>query len=118
MSRGAAPKDVLYSIVIEAIILLENAEFMVDAITSDGAQWNRGMWQLFGVNERKVHCRHVCDDNRKLWFISDFPHLIKCIRNWMTGKNRLFKVDSYLGLQLIPVSDYILRAVSVGLLLK
>jgi len=92
LSRGAAPSDVLYQILLEAVILLENSGLRVNAITSDGAQWNRGMWSLFGVSEGKVYSEHPSDPERKLWFLSDFPHLIKNLRNWML-RMKVFKVD-------------------------
>ena len=91
LSRGAATSDELYPIILESIVLLENSGLKVNAVVSDAAQWNRGMWALFGITEEKVHCEHLFDVNRKLWFISDFPHLIKNLRNWMT-KGRVFKV--------------------------
>jgi hypothetical protein len=95
LSRGAAPSAVLFQILIEAIILLENSGFKVNAVTSDGAQTNRGMWNRFGIKPAKVHCEHVYNASRKLWFISDFPHLIKNLRNFMT-KMRVFDVGSFI----------------------
>ena len=92
LSRGAAPSKVLYHILLEAIVLLENSGVRVSGIICDGAQWNRGMWNLFHITEDQVHAEHICDPHRKLWFFSDFPHLIKNIRNWMI-KNPQFKVN-------------------------
>ena len=83
LSRGAASSSVLYQIVIEAIILMENSGFRVNNVTTDGASWNRAMWKKFGVSTEKVHCEHILDPERKLWFLSDFPHLIKNLRNWV-----------------------------------
>ncbi|KAK7571122.1 hypothetical protein V9T40_014726 [Parthenolecanium corni] len=84
LSKGAAPGDVLHNIILEAIVRLENINFHVDYVTSDGATWNRAMWKYFGVSEDKPSCDHIDDsEDRKLWFISDFPHLIKNLRNWV-----------------------------------
>lgn len=69
LSRGAASSTFLHQIIIETIILLEKSGFFVDAVTTDGAAWNN------------VSCQHVYDENRLLWFLSDFPHLIKNLRN-------------------------------------
>jgi len=73
LSRGAAASDVLYQIILESVILLENSGLRISAITSDGAQWNRSMWAEFGVSEEKVCCEHPCDPERNLWFLSDSP---------------------------------------------
>jgi len=88
LSRGAAPGNVLHEILLEATVLMERSGFLVHAITSDGAQPNRTMWSKFGISNSKVHCDHVYSEDRKLWFISDFPHLIKCMRNWMTKRKK------------------------------
>lgn len=43
------------------------------------------MWRFFGIYGRKekVACRtqHPTEPGRFLYFVSDFPHLIKCVRN-------------------------------------
>ncbi|KAH7938027.1 hypothetical protein HPB49_019372 [Dermacentor silvarum] len=56
-----------------------------DFITSDGATWNRKMWSLMGIKasltETKCSTLHPVDPTGKLHFLSDFPHLIKCLRN-------------------------------------
>ena len=93
LSKGAASSEVLYQIILESTVLLENSNFRVNAIISDGAQWNRGMWALFGVTEDKIHTDHITDSARKLWFVSDFPHLIKNLRNWVIHpENPVFEV--------------------------
>lgn len=60
----------------------------VDAVVSDGASWNRSMWNIFGVTEECVSIQHIVDTERRLWFISDFPHLIKCLRNYFSQFDR------------------------------
>lgn len=83
----------LAKILLEATILCEKAGLHVDYICSDGAAWNRSMWNAFGIrgNFKDVRCKlvHPCDTSRFLHFVSDFPHLIKCVRNAMmkTGFN-------------------------------
>ncbi|KAG0425955.1 hypothetical protein HPB47_026908 [Ixodes persulcatus] len=68
-----------------AIICYENAGLFVDYVTCDGATWNRQMWKLFNIkaSAEKTTCsaQHPMDAKRRLHFISDFPHLVKCVRN-------------------------------------
>ena len=59
LSKESANGTVLHQILIEAIILAENAGLKVDAIASDGASWNRSMWDIFGVMEENVSIEHV-----------------------------------------------------------
>lgn len=89
LSRNAAPGDILHNIILEAIILMENSGFKVDYIVSDGATWNRSMWRHFGVGLNNLSCEHIFDETRKLWFLSDFPHLIKNVRNWLVQKQEI-----------------------------
>ncbi|KAG8192301.1 hypothetical protein JTE90_002123 [Oedothorax gibbosus] len=86
--------DHLSKILIEAVILCENAGLFVDVITGDGATWNRAMWRKFGIGQSKegivkYKVVHPCDSARNLHFISDFPHLLKCLRNRFLSKGYL-----------------------------
>lgn len=76
-------KFLLYKLLIECISLSEKAGLRIDAVTCDGATWNRAMWDMFGVTKETVSVEHIIDENRRLWFLSDFPHLIKCLRNFL-----------------------------------
>lgn len=89
LSKGSANGSVLHQLIIEAIVLAERAGLKIDAVTTDGASWNRSMWDRFGVTEDKVSVEHITDPNRRLWFFSDFPHLIKCLRNVFTKLNMI-----------------------------
>lgn len=115
-TKTNAKAKVLQKLLIEAVILSENAGLFVDCITGDGASWNRSMWKLFGIGVHskpknrknvdkkcqkkikntgkknkvkrilaggviKFKVKHPVDDKRFLHFVSDFPHLLKCIRN-------------------------------------
>ncbi|KAM7303433.1 hypothetical protein ISCGN_013391 [Ixodes scapularis] len=77
--------EVLIKILLEATALTEGAGLFVELITCDGAAWNRKMWRLMGVGATtaKVTCKvpHTVDSNRSLHFLSDFSHLLKCLRN-------------------------------------
>lgn len=81
LSKNSVTSNILHKLIIEALVLLKNAGFVATSVVMDGAQWNRGTWKLFGIAENKLWCPHPADESRKLWFISDFPHLIKCLRN-------------------------------------
>lgn len=81
LSKNSVTSRILHKLILECLLLLGEAGFHVDVVTMDGAQWNRGVWSLFGIGDGKFSCKHPCDPTRRLWMISDFPHLIKCFRN-------------------------------------
>lgn len=82
--------ELLAKILAEAIVVAKKAGLFVDFISCDGATWNRKMWRLFGIgaSSKKIRCNasHPVDSRRKLYFTSDFPHLIKCLRNNLSFK--------------------------------
>lgn len=84
-SRGNVKAALLSRIVVEAVLLTEKAGLKVDFITSDGASWNRSMWRRFGISGSSTSIKssvpHPVEEGRRLFFISDFPHLMKCVRN-------------------------------------
>lgn len=88
LSSGSASGTVLHQLIMECIILAEKSGFKIDAVASDGASWNRSMWDKFGVTEAEVSIPHIIDPERRLWFFSDFPHLIKYFRNFFTKHTR------------------------------
>ena len=54
LTKDSAPSDVLHKLVRECVVLLGNIGYHVDAIVSDGAQWNRGVWTLLGVHTAQL----------------------------------------------------------------
>lgn len=92
LTRGNATDDELTKLILEATILLERSGLFVDGVVADGAAWNRSMWTKFGVTKDNPSAEHPCDPNRCLWFISDFPHLLKCMRNCLCSK-KIIKVN-------------------------
>ncbi|KAK3919777.1 Transposable element P transposase [Frankliniella fusca] len=86
LTKGCANDMELTRLILECVILVESTGFMVDAVVTDGASWNRSMWKRFGVNEECPTSEHPCDETRRLHFISDFPHLLKCMRNCFVDK--------------------------------
>ncbi|KAE8746493.1 hypothetical protein FOCC_FOCC006727 [Frankliniella occidentalis] len=93
LSKGNANADELTKLVLEATILLEKCNLLVDAVVTDGASWNRSMWTKFGVTEENPSAEHPCDHTRRLWFISDFPHLLKCMRNCLVNNKIIMTPD-------------------------
>jgi len=91
LTKNNADCDVLTNLILEAIGLLEESDYFVDGLISDGAQWNRGMWKNFGIDASKGSCTHPYGENRELFFFSDFPHLIKNVRKYVVD-NKTFQV--------------------------
>ncbi|XP_044585606.1 uncharacterized protein LOC123265775 isoform X3 [Cotesia glomerata] len=81
LSKNSVTSDILHKLITECILLLEKAGLQVDCVTTDAAQWNRGAWKIFGIDDQKFSCEHPYDANRRLWFASDFCHLLKNFRN-------------------------------------
>ncbi|KAG0410594.1 hypothetical protein HPB47_012294, partial [Ixodes persulcatus] len=86
-SSGNVKSGILTEIVVEETLLCEKVGLRVDYICSDGASWNRAMWHALGIHgtSTSVTCKvvHPADEERHLYFVSDFPHLVKCVRNLM-----------------------------------
>ena len=146
LTKGAVKGPELSKLVLEAVRLVEEPGFFVDAIVADAAPWNRNMWSQFGLkkfnyereqskkrytvddpdeenidddgllefekayasNRKKktskkpskskrkrrpttlptvddetcsiASCVHPVDSKRRLWFFSDFPHLVKSMK--------------------------------------
>lgn len=82
---------------------------MVHGIVSDGTTTNRRMWTEFGIsgqlNSLFNKTIHPMDDDRFLYFLSDAPHLVKCIRNRFLEKETLivnfYNIDLILGYRTI-----------------
>jgi len=82
----------LAKLVLQAILLLEKAGVKVCAMVCDGARTNRKMWKEFGISGSLDSTRHFFenpyDSDRKMFVLSDVPHLFKCIQNQLL-KNEL-----------------------------
>ncbi|KAL1445192.1 hypothetical protein MTO96_029298 [Rhipicephalus appendiculatus] len=92
-TKGNIKGTLLTKIMLEAVILCEKAGLKVDFITSDGATWNRKMCSLMGIHasptNTKCSAPHPVQPERLLYFLSDFPHLIKCLRNGLLASDYL-----------------------------
>lgn len=117
LSVGCASGDILHHLLLEAIVLLENAGYYVDVVTTDGATWNRSMWKQFGLQTNEQNsCLHPCsyhtvneiskiDNNitppaRQLYFCSDWSHLIKLLRTLVVSQDELWVSLNYIILPL------------------
>ncbi|KAH6927223.1 hypothetical protein HPB50_001099 [Hyalomma asiaticum] len=89
-SKGNVKAPALSKILLGATILTEKAGLFVDFWTSDGVPWNRSLWNIFGIkaSSKEITCKvaYPVHSARSLHFISDFPHLVKCIRNAFVSK--------------------------------
>jgi hypothetical protein len=73
----------------------------VDGITCDGGKPNRKMWEEFGIRgnypgvinavAHPMNSINVDGVERKLYFFSDYVHLLKCTRNNLL-KREVFEV--------------------------
>ncbi|KAH6929222.1 hypothetical protein HPB50_025016 [Hyalomma asiaticum] len=77
--------DILAKIILDATVLAERAGLFVNYVTCDAASWNRKMWRMMGVKatRKEIVAKrvHPSDNKRYLHFLSDFPHLVKNLRN-------------------------------------
>lgn len=75
-AKGNVKAPTLSKMLLEAVVLCENAGLFVDYLTGDGASWNRQMWRMFGIKATKstvtYKLRHPRDEQRSLHFVSDF----------------------------------------------
>ena len=85
----AADADQLYNIIWEAVRCLEMSGIRVVAFVCDGASQNRRFFSMHRLSDgTNVSPEGVVfwtpnryDMNRRIYFISDPPHLMKTIRN-------------------------------------
>lgn len=84
-AKGSTKGVTLAKLVLQAIFLLEKAGAKVVSLICDGAKPNRNMWSQFGVSGKIGATKHFFenpyDDERKIFFLSDMPHLFKCLQN-------------------------------------
>ncbi|KAH7970337.1 hypothetical protein HPB49_004047 [Dermacentor silvarum] len=95
-SKNATRGTVLCQLLLQAIVLLEEAGAIIDGVVCDGASTNCTMWKHLGVSgdmEKGKHFfEHPLDAERNVYVFSDVPHLFKCIRNRLL-KQKYLKVN-------------------------
>lgn len=95
LSNNNTNGEILHKLVLDAIKKLHDAGYMVRGVTSDGATWNRAFWKHFGLKKNDIACAHPQDDNSLLYMISDFPHLIKNLRNPLVLRDSFWVIYKY-----------------------
>lgn len=80
--------DQLCPLVLEATRILEAITFKVRNWTCDGATPNRKMFQIASIGEGLNWCTNPYNNSRKVFFISDPPHLMKTLRNNLENSHR------------------------------
>ncbi|KAH7935319.1 hypothetical protein HPB52_005744 [Rhipicephalus sanguineus] len=94
-SKNATRGTVLYQLLLQTIVLLEEAGVFIDGVVCDGASTNRTMWKHLGISgdveREKNFFEHPLDAERNVYMFSDVPHLFKCIRNRLL-KQKYMKV--------------------------
>ena len=72
----------LYPVTFQAAGVLESMGFLVRAFVCDGASPNRKFFKIIRANEIDIHYTiNPWDRSRRIYLISDVPHLIKTTRN-------------------------------------
>lgn len=89
-AKGATGGTCLAQLIMQVIRKLEKIGALVHGVVCDGATTNKKMWKEFCIsgklNETNNKIIHPIDENRFLYFFSDAPHLIKCVRNRVLQK--------------------------------
>jgi hypothetical protein len=96
LSDGNVVGSIQAKLVLEATILCEASGLFIDVVTSDSATWNRAMWKAFKAENSN---EPWCDPARKLRMASDFPHLLKCLRNRLVSKKEIHVPEGRVTLQ-------------------
>ena len=79
--------DVLYPIIWQAVKILKiNCQLKVLCITCDGATPNRKFFKMHKTDDHQDDpvywtINRFSPDKRKIYFVSDVPHLLKTARN-------------------------------------
>lgn len=92
-SKGPTNGTTLAKLILQAIVVLENAGVYVQGVVSDGASTNKKFWSIFGcsgkIDELKTSFPHPSVADREVFIFSDTPHLIKNVRNRLFNKKQL-----------------------------
>lgn len=79
----------LKSLISDVLCMLEKTGFKVISLIADNNSVNRKAYELFTANKiLQPSIDHPLDPSRKLFFLFDTVHILKCIRNnWETKRN-------------------------------
>ena len=71
---------------MKVIKMLENAGYFVFCLISDNNRVNRNMFSDICGGTLASYVQHPCSSDRKLFFLFDSVHLLKCVRNNWLGQ--------------------------------
>ena len=99
-TKGAAPGHIISRLLLMAIVALEIFGARVSSVTCDGAQTNKTAWADCGISgtpaengQNSCSMEHPTakEQNERIWFMQDVPHLYKCVRNIIYSRRKLVK---------------------------
>jgi len=78
----------LKELTLKVITIVEKAGFKVVCLISDNNRINGNMFAALCNGSIQPSTVHPCDPSRKLFFLFDSVHLMKCVRNnWLNQKD-------------------------------
>lgn len=78
----------LTDITMNVIRMVENAGYRVVCIISDNNKINGNMFAALSAGKLSSYVEHPLDSSRKLFFLFDSVHIMKCVRNnWINQKD-------------------------------
>jgi hypothetical protein len=80
---------------VNIINMLESCGYDVFCLISDNNRINRNMFSILCGGELKPWIPHPCDSERRLFFMFDSVHLLKCIRNNWLGQKDVERTFTY-----------------------
>ncbi|KAH7950304.1 hypothetical protein HPB49_022122 [Dermacentor silvarum] len=99
-AKSATKGTVLAQLLLQALVLMEEAGAKIHGFVCDGASKNRSMWSTLGISGNLENCcnaiTHPSDPTRKVFAFSDVPHLFKCIRNRLLQQKYLKKEGKWI----------------------
>ena len=93
-TKGACPAKTLKTLLEKATAVLEQRGARLMAVISDGHQTNKSMWAKSGISGEMDHVSnsmpHPTVEGEQIFFVSDVPHLFKCIHNNIWNKKTFY----------------------------
>ena len=97
-TKGSASAIILKELIMKGISCLYDVSgAWVTACVCDGVSTNKSAMAMFGISGEEKGCNttlHPLNDKLKIHWLTDTPHLLKCVRNHME-KHRSFQVIVY-----------------------
>ena len=101
----------IFPIVRSCILDIESCDLKVHIISTDNYPLNVSLFKQFSPNTQlETHVPHPSCDQRKLFFIFDFVHILKSVRNnWLNQKDfhRTFHFPNFQNFQLSSYEGHI-----------